>query len=168
MPALTSLSLTGYRWLHTQDEIEHCWDFSNLKHLDLTGINFLEFFVVADAKKFSSLSSLKLGDFPWQGPLTDMSIRDEDKRMLLHTFLENLPQLEVLTMNTYTKDIPLGTLMAMGNLRVLKLTEESVIDWPGPSRFNIKSLKELLPFLPKLQRLHIDFETWSDGVSLDN
>ncbi|PVH71615.1 hypothetical protein DL98DRAFT_577286 [Cadophora sp. DSE1049] len=160
MPALKRLVLTGYYWLHTREEVNLSWDFSKLEHLDITGMNNNAFFRTVDAKWLSSLRSLRLGTFVWRCPSNPTRL---SHKILLHTFLRNMPQLEHLSMNTYTEDFPLDVLMAMENLRILEFTEEIALYGQEdlPPRLDMQDLEELLQYLPHLERLHIDFKTWS-------
>ncbi|KAK0110156.1 hypothetical protein ONS95_002808 [Cadophora gregata] len=159
MPRFKRLVLTGYRWLYTREEVKSSWDFSKLEDLDITGLNNNAFFRTVDAKWFSSLCTLKLGTFLCWSPGQHGRLK---KQILLHTFLRNMPQLEHLSMNTYTEDFPLDVLMAMENLRSLEFTEDITLGGKALSpRLNMQDLEELLQYLPHLKRLHIDFETWS-------
>lgn len=164
MPPLKRLVLTGYRWLHTKEEAKLSWDFSKVEHLDITGMNISSFFVSVEPKWFSNLRSLKLGTFVWRCPSNPAHL---NRKLLLHTFLRSVPQLEHLSMNAYTEDFPLDILMAMEKLRLLKFTED-ILFYGQPAvrpRFDMQDLEELLLYLPHLERLCIDFETWSGDVS---
>ncbi|KAH7308816.1 hypothetical protein BKA65DRAFT_174501 [Rhexocercosporidium sp. MPI-PUGE-AT-0058] len=160
LPALKSLVLTGYHWLHTKEEVKTSWNFSKLEHLDITGMNHDDFFKTVDARWIPNLRELRLGTFVWRGPSI---LNRRGNQIRLHHFLRKMPQLEVLSMNSYTDNFPLDILMAMENLRVLEFTENVASQWEDgpPPRLNIQDLEELLQYLPQLEHLHIDFETWS-------
>ncbi len=151
MPAFRTLVLTGYCWIHTRSEVHSSWDFSRLENLGLRGVSIDAFVGNVDVEGFRRLRTLRIGIFVWQA-----SFRPR-KHFLLHTCLRKLSQLEEFYVDGYTQDFPLDILIAMENLRILEFIE--TIAFAGkaaPPRMNLQDLEELLPYLPRLEKLHIE------------
>ncbi|KAG4430842.1 hypothetical protein IFR05_013676 [Cadophora sp. M221] len=147
-------------------EVKSSWDFSKLEALDITGMNHDAFFESVDAKWFPKLRDFQVGTLHCRLP-SDQSRKR--KQVGLHNFPRKMSQLEILSMNAYTKNFPLDILMAMENLEVLEFTEANSFpgDGASPPRLDMQDLEELLQYLPRLVRFNIDFKAWAGDFKRD-
>jgi hypothetical protein len=166
MPALEELTLTGYKWHHTSEEVNSSWNFTNLMSLDIRGIDLSKFLSSVFFGDLANLRVLYTGDLCWGAKEQNR----EKGTVLLVEFLQSLMNLEEVHITGRTYELlSFDFFDRMGKLRVLEYCEKTLQVGTNAKRserrLGVERLKLLKSWCPALQELEIDMDLPRSEVS---
>ena len=166
MPGLEELTLTGYKWHHTSEEVNSSWNFTNLRSLDIRGIDLSKFLSSVFFEDFANLRVLYTGDLCWGAKEKNR----EKGTVLLVEFLQSLTNLEKVHITSRTYELlSFDFFDRMGKLKTLEYREKTLQVGTNAKRserrLGVERLRLLKGWCPALQELEIDMDLPRSEVS---
>lgn len=153
LPAIEKLRLVQYDWSQHPDYFPRLWDFSNLKSLELRGVQIENFLSGVPFEMLSGLEELSITDRVYSIPIRPAGSTVPDFKSELWPHLKKLQSLEIGMW--WSRYLDLKTLVLFPRLRKLNLSLFGLYRKPYAHQpiLSLEDLEFVLATLPELRVL---------------